>query len=443
MSYISNTKEQQQEMLKACGVSSIEELFSDIPPNLKPKSFSLPCAKSELEVYEYFKQLAFQNCSNLTYFLGAGFYDHYIPAAVDAIVSRSEFYTAYTPYQPEISQGTLQAIYEYQTQICRITGMDVSNASLYDGGTAFFEASQMAIRETNKSKIIIDSCINPIYKKMLSCYTSALPINIKEIPHSNFKVNKNHVIKELDNNTAAFVFQNPNFFGIVEDYEEIINQCHLKGILVIELVYPISLSILKTPAEMNVDIVVGEGQSLGIPLSFGGPYLGFIATTKKLVRKLPGRIVGKTIDNKGKQAFVLTLQAREQHIRREKATSNICTNSALCALRAHVYLSLLGKKGFKELGLLCYNKAEYTKELLRNISGIKIDSNISFNEFLIELPVDALNICEKMMKKGIIPGCPMGIYYKDMQNFLLVAVTEKRTKKEICNFTETLKKCLE
>jgi glycine dehydrogenase subunit 1 len=439
MSYIAATNAQQREMLKACGVSSVAELFSDIPKNLAPKSFSLPAGKSELEVYAMLSGLASQNYSHLINFMGGGFYEHFIPAAVDALAGRSEFYTAYTPYQPELSQGTLQAIYEYQTDICRLTAMEVSNASLYDGGTALYEACQMAIRATQRPRVIVDGGVNPIYRKMLYCYTANLSIDFHEIPVSHGQSDREKVFAALDDRTAAVILQNPNFFGVIDDHSDIVATCHAKGILVIQSVYPIAMALLKPPGEIGVDIATGEGQSLGLPLSFGGPYLGFMATSKKLVRKMPGRLVGRTADTKGRQGFVLTLQAREQHIRREKATSNICTNEALCALRAHAYLSLLGKEGLKNVATLCLNKAHYAKERVKAIPGVKVmESSPTFNEFTVLLPVDAAEVAGKMIEQGFAPGFPLGRYYPGMENYLLVAVTEKRTKYEIGSFAETL-----
>jgi glycine dehydrogenase subunit 1 len=443
MSYISNTEAQQADMLGKCGVSSVDELFADIPRDLKPRSFALPQGKSEQEVFAALSGLASQNYSHLINFIGGGFYDHFIPAAVEAIAGRSEFYTAYTPYQPELSQGTLQAMYEYQSDICRLTGMEVSNASLYDGGTALYEACQMAIRATERPKVVVDGGVNPIYRKMLYCYTANLSIEFHEIPVSHGQSDRIRVFDAMDSNTAAVILQNPNFFGVIDDQSDIVAKCHSMGILAIQSVYPIALALLKCPGEIGIDIATGEGQSLGLPLSFGGPYLGFMATSRKLVRKMPGRLVGRTVDSKGRQGFVLTLQAREQHIRREKATSNICTNEALCALRAHAYLSLLGKQGLREVASLCLNKAHYAKERLKAIPQVRVmESSPTFNEFTLRLPVDAAEVAGKMIEHGLAAGFPLGRYYREMDNYLLVAVTEKRTKFEIGSFAETLEHVL-
>lgn len=336
--YIPNTEKDVAEMLKVVGVSSIDDLFNDIKPRHKPQSFDLPEGKSEFEVIEHIKQLAAKNTPNLIYFIGGGYYDHYVPSAVKALISRGEFYTAYTPYQPECSQGTLQALYEYQSAICALTQMEAANASLYDGGTALYEAAMMAIRITKRKKIIMDGGVSPIYRKIVKTYTKNLHYEFQETPVVHGQSCRKEIMKLLDENVAAVILQNPNFFGAIDDHTDIVEKVHEAGGLVIESVYPVSLGLIKTPGAIGVDIVTGEGQSLGLPLNFGGPYLGFMATRKKYIRKMPGRIIGETVDAHGQRCFVNTLQAREQHIRREKATSNICTNVSLCALQAVVFL---------------------------------------------------------------------------------------------------------
>jgi glycine dehydrogenase subunit 1 len=439
MTYIANTDKQQAEMLERCGVSSVDELFRSIPASLRPKSFNLPPGRSEIELVAYFEKLASRNRSELICFLGGGFYDHFIPAAVDAIAGRSEFYTAYTPYQPELSQGTLQVIYEYQTDICRLTELDVSNASVYDGGTALNEACQMAIAATGRRKIIVDGGVSPIYRTMLSSFTTNLAIEYRETSIGPGQTNRKSLSDLIDDSTAAVILQNPNFFGVIDDHADIVNLCHAKGALAIQSVNPIACSILKTPGEIGVDIATGEGQPLGLPLSFGGPYLGFIAATKKLVRKMPGRIAGRTLDVNGKPGFVLTLQAREQHIRREKATSNICTNQALCALRAHAYMSLLGAEGLREVARLCMDKGQYMRQRLKAIPKLDVlESSPTFNEFAIRLPIDASECVGLMIEKGFAAGFPLGRYYPGLENYLLIAVTEKRTRYEIGLFAEAL-----
>jgi len=439
MYYTPHTKEDIKAMLDAIGAGSVDDLFKDIKPAYKPKSFDLPHGKSEMEVMDHFQKLSAKNYSSITKFIGGGFYDHYIPSVVDALSSRPEFYTAYTPYQPECSQGTLQAIYEYQSAICGLTGMEIANASLYDGGTALYEAAMMAIRITGRNKIVVDDGVNPIYRKILYTYTKNLHIDFVEIPVSHGQSTREEMFKYFDDKTAGVILQNPNFFGAIDDHTDIIEKAHSVGAIAIESVYPISLGILKSPAEMGADIATGEGQSIGLPLSFGGPYLGFMATKKEFSRKMPGRIAGVTVDKEGRRGFVLTLQAREQHIRREKATSNICSNEALCAMRAIVYLSAMGKEGLRELAQLNHDKAEYAKKLLDKIKGVEVKkSSPTFNEFTVLLPKNADNVVEAMLNKNFLAGLPLGRYYKGMEKYLLVAVTERRTKKDIEDFASAL-----
>jgi len=443
MNYTPHTDREVKEMLSDIGASSVEELFSDISPDLRAKSFNLPEGKSEFEVKKHLRNLSEKNSDRLVSFLGAGFYDHYIPSAVDSLSSRSEFYTSYTPYQPECSQGWLQSIYEYQTAICQLTGMEVSNASLYDGGTALFEAVMMASRITGRKKIIVDSGVNFIYRSMLKTYTANLPIDFIETEVVEGGISRKDVLSFIDNDTAAVVFQNPNFLGEVYDYSDIVGSAHERGALAVESVYPVSLGLVKAPGEMGVDIAVGEGQSLGNYLSFGGPYLGILACKKEFVRKMPGRIVGKTVDTEGKEGYVLTLQTREQHIRREKATSNICSNQSLCALRALIYLCLLGRRGLRDLAQVIYNKTEFAKSLIADIPSVEVNTNLStFNEFMVSFPKKAGEVSSEMIKKGFIPGFPLGRVYRGMDNALLISVTEKRGKEEISKFAETLKEIL-
>jgi glycine dehydrogenase subunit 1 len=443
MSFIANTQEQQKEMLSEIGLS-MDGLFADIPKELLAKKFNLPSGMSEFDVRNRLAELAGKNHIDLTCFLGGGFYDHFIPAAVYAIIGRSEFYTAYTPYQPEISQGTLQAIFEYQSLICRLTEMQAANASLYDGGTALYEAMMMALRITGRNKILIDDSVNPIYRVMIHSYTKNLKIELEETKNQQGLINRKALLEKLDENTAAVIVQNPNFFGCVDDFTDMAEEAHKKGALLIVSCYPISLGILKTPGAMGADIVTGEGQSLGLPMSFGGPYLGFMATKKDYVRKMPGRIVGRTKDNQGRTGFVLTLQAREQHIRRDKATSNICSNEALCALTALVYSSLLGKDGLKQTAQLCADKASYAWQRMTAIKGVKprFEAKWFFNEFVVELPANAAETAGKLIEKGFAAGFPLSRYYEGMENSLLIAVTEKRTKQQIGMLAEALEAVL-
>ena len=430
-------------MLAEIGVRSTEELFADIKPHQRPRSFDLPEGKSEFEVIKHLEGLAAKNAHHLVCFLGAGIYDHLIPSVVDHLSSQSEFATAYTPYQPECSQGTLQAIYEYQSAVCRLTRMEIANASLYDGGTALYEALMMARRITGRNRVLVDDAVSPIYRTIIYTYTKNLDIEFIGIPVAHGQTDRAAIKKNLNDRVACIILQNPNFFGAIDDHSDIAEQAHRVGALVVQSVYPIALGLLKTPGEMGVDIATGEGQSLGLPLSFGGPYLGFMATKRDLARKMPGRIVGQTIDTQSRRGFVLTLQAREQHIRREKATSNICSNEALCALRALIYLSAVGKEGLLEVARLNHEKAEFAKSLLNKIKGVTVKQNSpTFNEFTVVLPKDPAEVIARMIEKGFAAGFSLGRYYSDMKNYMLVAVTEKRTKPEIVRYAETLESVL-
>jgi len=441
--YITNTPQEVGQMLKIIGVEDIDALFADIKPEHRPRSFDLPQGLSEYEVVRRLTALSLKNNVHVTPFIGGGYYDHYIPSVVSALTSRGEFYTAYTPYQPECAQGTLQALFEYQSSMCALTGMEVSNASLYDGGTALYEAMMMAIRITGRNKVIVDGGVSPIYRKILKTYTHHLSYEFQETPVVHGQSSRDEIQRLLDKDTAVVILQNPNFFGAIDDLTDIIQKAHGVGALAIVSVYPISLGLLKTPAEMGADIVTGEGQSLGLPLNFGGPYLGFMCARKKYIRKMPGRIVGQTVDSKGQRCFVNTLQAREQHIRREKATSNICTNVSLCALQAAIFMAVVGKNGLKEMAQLNLDKAEYAKQLLSKIKGVEVKRSApSFNEFTVHLPKDASQVVAAMMKKGFAAGFPLGRYYPGMERYLLVAVTEKRTKEEIDRYAKNLQEVL-
>lgn len=427
-------------MLEKIGLSEIGDLFSDIPEAVRlNRPLNLPKAKPEMEIMPHMRKLAGKNASTDQYacFLGAGAYDHYIPSLIDSLISRQEFYTAYTPYQPEISQGTLQAIFEYQTMICMLTGMDVSNASLYDGATALAEAASMACHVTGRSELLSAKTIHPESREVVRTYARFGGKQVSEYGYKEGKGDLEALEQLLTDRTAAVLIQSPNFFGIIEDLKEAAELAHKNGSLLIVSCDPISLALIKPPAEWGADIVVGEGQSLGNPLSFGGPYLGFLAAKSDLMRKMPGRIVGETVDRDGRRGFVLTLQTREQHIRREKATSNICSNQALNALSAAIYLTTLGKAGLKEVASLCVQKAHYAyQELIRTGSFTPVFNAPFFKEFAVKRrgSVEALN--NALLKDNIIGGYALEKDYPELENVWLLAVTEKRTRKEIDDLVE-------
>jgi len=442
MNYLPNTDQDRSAMLRAIGVSSIEELFGDIPKSIRPqKPMAIPCGLSEFEVKKLVSSLSKKNLNleDLSCFLGAGAYDHYIPSFVDQLLLRSEFYTAYTPYQPEISQGTLQAIFEYQTMICELTGMDISNASMYDGATAMTEAAIMAC-ERKKNEIIISDAVHPEYREVLQTYAKSLGIEVKVAKNVNGLAAVSSFEGLITKQTAAIIVQYPNFFGNVEDLSSLANLAHDNGALLITtVVEPVALGILEAPGKCGADIVAGEGQSFGNSVSFGGPYLGFLAAKDRFVRKMPGRIVGETVDNQGRKAYVLTLQAREQHIRREKATSNICSNQALCALAATMTLSALGKKGLREMAELNLQKAHYAFKKLTALPQVEaVFEAPFFNEFVIRLKKDPEAVNELLLKDNILGGLPLKRFYPGMENDVLVCVTEIRSKEEIDFLAERL-----
>lgn len=430
--YCPNTPEEVQEMLDCIEVEGIGDLFGVIPPELRARSLELPPGKSELELMRHMEELSGRNGRKPVNFIGGGYYDHFIPAVVDHLAGRAEFYTSYTPYQAECSQGTLQALYEYQTAICALTGMEVSNASLYDGGTALAEAALMALRITGRSRLIVDGAVNPFYRRILRTYLGSLQVELIETAPDRDIVDRSSLSELLDDGTAAVILQNPNFFGSIDDLGDLAEKAHSRGALLIVSVYPISLGLVKSPGETGADIVTGDGQSLGNPLSFGGPSFGFIATRRQYIRNLPGRIVGETVDRDGRRGFVLTLQAREQHIKRHRATSNICSNQSLCALRGLFFLCSIGKEGLTELAGLNRDKAEYAKQVLGSIRGITVLNGApTFNEFTLALPRDPREVVERLLARGVAAGVPLGDLYWEMENCLVVTVTEKRTREEI------------
>lgn len=431
-------------MMDAIGIKTTDELFSAIPKSLKKTSFNLPDGFAyESELLNFFKQLSKNNATveEFQSYLGAGFYHHYIPAAVKYIVSRSEFSTSYTPYQAEASQGTLQAIYEYQGLICELTGMDVSNASMYDGASALAEAAIMSLRFNERRKILVSHSVHPEYRKTLNTYLSNLNAEVMEIPLSDGITDTQRLNVLLDKDVSCVIIQSPNFFGCIEKMDELGPLIHSCGALFIASVYPVSLGVLKPPGEYGADIAVGEGQCLGNPLNFGGPGLGIFACKGHLTRKMPGRIVGATTDAEGKRGFVLTLQAREQHIRRQKATSNICTNESLCALAACVYLSLLGKRGLADLGRINLENSHYCFERLKRVKNIKpLFSEPFFNEFSVRLKgnLNVSRLNRILLREKIIPGLDLGRFYPEYKDCILFCVTETTTKEDIDRITKII-----
>lgn len=441
--FIPHTDLERQEMLRVVGVESIEELFKDVPVAHRFPQLNLPAALTEMEIVAELQDLAAtnENTRDLISFLGAGAYNHYIPAIVDSVLRRGEFYTAYTPYQPEISQGTLQAIFEYQSLICALTGMDASNASHYDGATATAEAGILAYHHFRgkRSKIITSPSLHPYYRDVLCTYMCGYE-NLSLMGGDLDPLGSpEQLLPLIDFDTALVVVQYPDFLGRIFDYTALARKAHENGALLAVAVNPLALGLLKPPSEFGADIVVGEGQSLGIPLSYGGPYLGIFATRKELVRKIAGRLVGETVDQQGRKGYVLTLTAREQHIRREKATSNICSNQGLMALAATAYVSALGKNGLRQVAELCYQKAHYAAQEIASIRGFKVNqSNPFFHEFVVECPMSASEINDRLLEEDILGGFDLGEIYPKMKNHLLIAVTEMNTREQIDILCEAL-----
>lgn len=439
--YLPMTEKDQQEMLEAIGVSKIDDLFQDIPEAVRFQGeYKVKPAKSEVELTKELSALAAKNDDTKTYtsFLGAGVYDHYVPVIVDHVLSRSEFYTAYTPYQPEISQGELQAIFEFQTMICELTGMDVANSSMYDGGTALAEAATLSCGQTRRKKILVSATVHPEYKDVIRAYAKGQYIEVIEIPYKDGLTDLSIMKEQMTEEVAGVIVQYPNFFGRIEPLEQMEGFIHDQKGLFIVCSNPLALGTLTPPGKFGADIVVGDAQPFGIPAAFGGPHCGYFAVTSKLMRKVPGRLVGQTIDEEGQRGFVLTLQAREQHIRRDKATSNICSNQALNALAASVAMTALGKKGVREMAVQNIQKAHYAKKALR-MKGIEIIfDGPSFNEFVLKLPKSYEQCNEQLLQKGMIGGYHLGLTYPELEDHMLVAVTELRTKEEIDLFAYEL-----
>ncbi len=440
--YIPATHEDEQKMLKACNVSSIDNLFSDIPDDLKlNRDLNLDESKSELEVSEIITKMADKNIDDLTCFLGAGAYDHYIPSLIKSITSRSEFYTAYTPYQAEISQGTLQSIFEFQSMIAEITKMDIANASMYDGATAAVEACIMAVGKTRRNKIVVPKTVHPETRQILKTYLQFKDVEVVEVDYDReYGTTDLNKLKEVvGEETACILVQNPNFFGVIEDVDEIGSIARDNKAMYVMSVNPITLSILKSPGEVGADIAVGDAQPLGNSLNFGGPYVGFLAIKSGLIRKMPGRVVGQTVDADGKRCYALTLQTREQHVRREKATSNICSNQGLNALIASIYLATMGKKGYQEVAMQNMQKSHYAyKKFDESKNFAPVFKGKFFNEFVVKspMPVDELN--EKLLENKILGGYDLGKDYEELKGCVLMCVTEKRTAKEIDNLVNLM-----
>ena len=442
--FIPHTDSDREAMLHTVGVKSLDDLFQDVPSAQRFPDLDLPPALTEMEVVSELSDLAEANetVRELVCFLGAGAYYHYIPAAVDQILRRSEFYTAYTPYQPEISQGTLRAIFDYQSLITALTGMEVSNASHYDGATAAAEAVSMAFAHFRgkRCKVLLSPALNPQSRQVIRTYHDGTEVQIvgDEI-NGNLKDGFVSLLDQIDGQTALVMVQYPDFFGRIYDFTALAEAVHKAGALLAISVNPLSLGILTPPGEFGADIVTGEGQSLGIPLSYGGPYLGIFATRQEYVRKMAGRLVGETIDNRGQRAYVLTLTAREQHIRREKATSNICSNQGVMALASTVYMSLLGKNGLRQVAELCYQKAHYAAQRLAQIPGFSLWTDTPFfHEFVLQCPKPVSELNEELLDYGILGGYDLSQDYPELQNFMLVAVTEMISREDIDLLVETL-----
>jgi glycine dehydrogenase subunit 1 len=440
--FIPHTDTDREAMLRTVGVARLEDLFNDVPIAHRFPTLNLPRRLTEMEARAEMQSLAISNEStnDLICFLGAGAYNHYIPAAVDAIIRRGEFLTAYTPYQPEVSQGTLRAIFDYQSLVASLTAMEVSNASHYDGATAVAEAVSMAYANFRgkRNKVVLSPSLHPHYRATIKTYNEGTDVRIigDEIDR---KASPEALLTLIDDKTALVIVQYPDFFGRIYDYTALANATHQAGALLAVSVNPLSLGLLTPPGEFGADIVTGEGQPLGIPLSFGGPYLGLFATRKEYVRKMAGRLVGETVDNRGQRAYVLTLTAREQHIRREKATSNICTNQGLMALAATVYMSLLGKHGLREVAELCYQKAHYAASQIANLTGFSLwTEDPFFNEFVIRCPQPVSEINDLLLLEGILGGYNLGQDYPELKNHMLVAVTEMNSREDIDLLVESL-----
>jgi len=442
--YVSLTPEEKQAMLAAIGRGSLEDLFRSIPPEVRlNKELGIPGPLSETEVLRYFKNLASENFNTdeQACFLGAGAYHHFVPVIIDSLISRAEFLTSYTPYQPEISQGTLQSIFEFQTMICQLTGMDVSNASLYDGSTALAEALLMAEHALKRRNFAISDLIHPQYRAVVETYTRSMNFQITPVPHTRAGLTDlDAAEKALSRESAALAVQYPNFLGNVEDLQRSAELAHRhNAMLIVVVTEPIALGLLRPPGDFGADICAGEGQGLGIPLSYGGPYVGFFGARDEFKRYMPGRIVGETVDAEGQRGFVLTLATREQHIRREKATSNICTNEGLIALMANIFMCALGKSGMRELAGQNFSKARYAAARLEEAGFPPAFGRRFFNEFVIRTPQPVPETNRRLAREGIVGGYDLAADYRDMENHMLVCVTEQNSRDQIDRFVELMR----
>ncbi len=443
MPYLPNTDNDRKEMLEKVGLPTVADLFENVPANFRFPKLNLPEAASEMEILNELYGMALKNSSTGCFatFLGAGAYNHFVPSVIPQLTNRGEFLTSYTPYQPEVSQGTLQAVFEYQSMIVELTGMEVVNASHYDGATSMAEAAIMAMNVSNmkRRKILVSPSVHPQYRRVMRTYIPDQSVTITgdEDPANDLEALKGM----LDKDTACLIVQNPDFFGQLLDVDGLADAVHAAGALLVVVANPIhSLGLLTSPGEYGADIVAAEGQPLGAGLNFGGPYLGIFATREKLIRKMPGRLVGQTVDTEGRRGYVLTLSTREQHIRREKATSNICTNQGLIALTASMYLSYMGKQGIREVAELCYHKAHYAAQEIDKLKNYKVLGNGKFfNEFVVQCPKPVAEINHELLKKGILGGYDLENDYPNAKNQMLVCVTEMNSREQIDRLVQALK----
>lgn len=443
MNFVLNTTEEKKQMMDFIGIKSIEELFSDIDESMRLKRpLKLPGSMSEMEIMEHMRNISSLNAHSLghTCFLGAGAYNHFIPSAVEHLISRSEFYSSYTPYQAEMSQGLLQSIFEFQTMMAELTGMDVVNASHYDGATALAESAFMAVKHSERKSIAISKAVHPEYREVVQTYAKAYGIKVIEVGINQGLTDIQEFSTLVNESTGCVIIQSPNFFGCIEDLKEIGDLAHKKGnIFITSVNEPISLGLLKPPGDLGADVVVGEAQAFGNPVNFGGPHLGFIATKGEFIKKMPGRISGLTVDTEGERGYILTLQTREQHVRRERATSNICTNQALNALAATIYLALMGKTGVKKISGICAQRAHYASKRMAEMDGFEMRfSTPFFNEFVISCPLSSSSVNKKLLKRKIIGGLELGRYYNGMEKDMLFCITEMNSKNDIDKLVESL-----